>query len=340
MSELVGVGVPAYRGVAYVAEALRCLAEQTHRNLDVLISVDGGDEATAAACQPFLKDSRFKLAVQPTQLGWAQNISWLMAHNEGEFWYYHQQDDLVRADYVSVLLELARANAQAAVVYSDIQCFGENLSYITQAPVLGSAVTREIALLLDHHSAVAFRGLTRRNALQQTRGVRENEVENFSSDTVWMASAARAGELLRVPRALYRKRYHRDNVHTKWPLWPLEKRLKAWQVHCRDMFLEASRADASTAERQLIWGAAVARLVSPRTSSGYVPAATFDVSARKVILEGFLRSFTPSDVTNTEQTLELSFDRLVDWSQVLLDLPRPTLLQHLGSLVRAKTLLL
>ena len=63
MSEYVGVGVPAYRGVAYVAETLRCLEQQTHRNLDVLISVDGADEETAAVCTPFIKDSRFKITL-------------------------------------------------------------------------------------------------------------------------------------------------------------------------------------------------------------------------------------------------------------------------------------
>ena len=67
MSEYVGVGVPAYRGAAYVADTLRCLEQQTHRNLDVLISVDGADEETAAVCKPFLKDTRFKMVVQPTR---------------------------------------------------------------------------------------------------------------------------------------------------------------------------------------------------------------------------------------------------------------------------------
>ena len=82
MSEYVGVGVPAYRGVDYVTETLRCLEQQTHRNLDVFISVDGADEETAAVCRPFLRDSRFKMVIQPTQLGWAGNISWLMMRNE------------------------------------------------------------------------------------------------------------------------------------------------------------------------------------------------------------------------------------------------------------------
>jgi len=334
MSDYVGVGVPAYRGVAYVAETLRCLERQTHRNLDVLISVDGADEETAAVCASFLKDSRFKMVIQQTRLGWARNLSWLMMKNECPFWYYQQQDDLVDPDYVSVLLAHARANPQAAVTFCDIQCFGENTGYIPQNSVLGPAATREIVLIVAHHPAVALRGLTRQDALQQTRGLRENEIENFSSDTVWMASVARAGELYRVQRALYRKRYHPDNVHTKWPLWPLEKRMKAWQVHCCDMFLEASQAEATLPDRRLMWGASVARLVSASTASGYIPAPTFDMSARIAMLEGFLASLAPRDVTYAEATLDLPFDQIVDLSHALLGRRRPALLRSLRSLFR------
>jgi GT2 family glycosyltransferase len=332
MSDYVGVGVPAYRGAAYIAETLRCLEQQTHRNLDVLVSVDGADEETAAVCRPFLKDSRFKMVVQPTRLGWARNISWLMMRNECPFWYYQQQDDLVDADYVSALLAHARANPQAAVTFCDIECFGEITGAIPQNSVLGPAATREIVLILAHHPAVAFRGLTRQDALQQTRGLRENEIENFSSDTVWMAAVARAGELHRVQRALYRKRYHSDNVHTKWALWPIEKRLKAWQVHCRDMFLEASRAKVTVPERRLMWAASVARLVSANTASSYIPASAFDKSARIAMLEGFLASLKPRHVRHAESRLELPFDQIADLSNAILDTGQPLPLRRLRSL--------
>ena len=332
MSEYVGVGVPAYRGAPFIAETLRCIEQQTHRNLDVLISVDGADEETAAACASFLKDSRFRMVVQPTQLGWAQNLSWLMRENQCPFWYYHQQDDLVDPTYVSALLAHAQANPKAAVTFCDIQCFGDNTSYIAQNSVIGPAALREIDLIVAHHPAVALRGLTRQKALRRTHGLRENELENFSADTVWMASVARAGELHRLPGALYRKRYHSQNVHTKWAQWPLEKRIKAWQVHCRDMFLEASQAEATLIDRRLMWSASVSRLVSPSTGSGYIPASTFDGSARLAMLEGFLASLTPRDVSYAEATLDFSFHQIVELSRALLGARRRSFMLSLRSL--------
>ncbi len=105
-----------------------------------------------------------------------------------------------------------------------------------------------------------------------------------------MASVARSGSLYRLPDLLYFKRFHRDNLHTKWLEWPLQKRKTAWQVHCRDMFLEAAKADATTLERRLMWFAAVGRLIS-RLAAHYLPLAEFDAAERHQMLEGFLGSF-------------------------------------------------
>ena len=287
MAELVSIGVPVYRGTEFVADTLRSIQAQTHRELDVQISVDGNDAESAEACRPFLADSRFSLAVQDRQLGWAGNISHLMANCRGDYWYYHQQDDLVAPAYVERLLRHARQH-KPAITYSDMQIFGTMKGRIGQRAITGSAALRQVALLMDHHSAVAFRGLVARDALQQAGGVRENEVENFSADTTFMASAARAGELHRVPEVLYYKRMHGANVHSKWRSWPLEKRKLAWQVHCRDMFLEAAACDATPAERAAIWSAAVGRLVSPRTAELYLPVAELGPEELRSTLDGFL----------------------------------------------------
>ncbi len=125
MSELVSIGVPVFRGKDFIGEALHSIEHQTHRNLDVLISVDGEDEESLEACRRYVRgNSQFRLVIQETRLGWAGNISFLMSQNQGEYWYFHQQDDLVSPDYVALLLECARQHPEAAVVYSDLKAFG------------------------------------------------------------------------------------------------------------------------------------------------------------------------------------------------------------------------
>lgn len=114
------IGVPVYHGRDFLAACLTSIAAQTHRNLRVMISIDGGDRGSEVVCEPFLTDARFELHRQPERLGWASNISWLMARNTGTFWYYHQQDDLVAPDYVETLLAEAIAHPGAAITFCDI----------------------------------------------------------------------------------------------------------------------------------------------------------------------------------------------------------------------------
>src|SRR3979411_2529329 len=88
---LVTIGVPVYRGQDDLPVTLECLRTQTYKDLDVLIS---GDQATAQACAPFLhSDSRFRMQIQPSRLGWAGNTDWTMRGRRGAFYIFQQHDD-------------------------------------------------------------------------------------------------------------------------------------------------------------------------------------------------------------------------------------------------------
>jgi GT2 family glycosyltransferase len=317
----VTIGVPVYRGELFVAETLRSIQAQTHREFLALISFDGPEPRTEEACRPFLQDSRFRLVVQPERLGWVGNINWLMSQVETPYWYYHQQDDLVDPRYVEVLVGEAERASEAAVVYCDITVFGNRRGTIAQASVTGPAPARLLTLLWDHHAAVAFRGLTRAAALRRAGGLRPNAVENFSAETTWMAAAARWGELRRVPGALYRKRYHAENTHTKWALWPAGKRVRAWTVHCADMLAEAMLVEASLEERHSLWLAAVRRLVSHRLAFGYVHVPSLTAAEREAMLEGFFEEVRAARALDIPGWLGAGWEDIQRWTRGFHRLP-------------------
>ena len=122
---LVTIGVPVYRGRDDLPVTLECLRTQTHPNLDILISVDNGDQDIAQACQPFLRrDTRFRMQVQPKRLGWAGNTDWTMRHRRGEFYIYQQHDDQVSPSYVADLVEAARRMPDASICFAKMQFSG------------------------------------------------------------------------------------------------------------------------------------------------------------------------------------------------------------------------
>ena len=308
----VTIGLPVWRGEEFLEEALRSAQAQTYANFVCFISLDGPDPACEEICRPFLRDPRFRLVVQPERLGWVGNINWLMAHVETEFWTYHQQDDILDARYLEVLVDYARRTPDAALAYADIEAFGTHAATFTQPSVTGSASARQLALMYDHIAGVGFRGLTRAEAL--AGGIPLNEVDGFASPLAWMASVARFGELHRVPQTLSRKRYHAGNVHTKWDLWPVEKRTRAWMVHCASMFEQAMLVDAGPPERRLLWLAAVTRLMSPRTAARHVPLAAMDAAERTALLESFFDYVRTVKNLDVSGLLDASWDDVHRWT--------------------------
>lgn len=299
VEETVTLGVPAYRGAAYIAESLASIQAQTHEDLQVLVSLDGPDPDTEEACRPFLEDPRFRLSVRPERLGWVGNFNWLVEQAATPFWCYQQQDDVLDPSYLETLVHAARRHPQAAVVYCDMQTFGTVEQPVSQPSVGGSSSGRQLALLYDHHAAVALRGLCRLRALRDAGRLRSNEVEDFASDTVWLSSMARAGELVRVPETLYRKRFHDANEHTRWARWPDERRRHGWLVHCAEMLDEAMLCDATVDERRLLYDATLHRLTTARRAPEYLPASARTDEGRRQLLADFfdhLRSHARPDL--------------------------------------------
>ncbi len=309
----VTVGVPVYQGEAFVEETLHSIQKQTHKNIEVVISLDGPQATLEDLCQPFLKDSRFRMVTQPERLGWVGNLNWLMAQAETPYWYLNPQDDLVDPAYVETLLEYSRKLPEAAVVYGDIACFGRYEAKIAQPSVTGSAFLRQLELLHEHHAAVAFRGLTRVEALRHAGSIRANEVEGFSTDTTWMAAMARWGELQRVPVELYHKRYHAKNEHARWLTWPAEMIIKAWMIHCADMLEQAMQVEATTPQRRFLWLAGVGRLLSSRF--GFLPSTDFAPAEPTARMDPFFEYVQTAGHMDLPTLLEERWDNIKRWTR-------------------------
>ena len=259
------VCVPVWKGSQFVAETLTSILCQQGVELIVRISVDGADAESADVCSDFLSDKRCELTVQPTRLGWVKNTAWLLERAEGDYVCIQPHDDLIAENYLSTLLGVAETTPEASAIYSDIEAFGDRNGTITQPSVTGSPLTRQLTLLLDHFNAVAFRGLTRTDAVRKVGILTETPFENYAADTVWMAKLAQSGELHRVPLPLYRKRFHPANTHGAWGRWSRKKKVAAWGQHCADMLAQALAIDGIDAtKRAILARAAVLRSLSPR----------------------------------------------------------------------------
>jgi GT2 family glycosyltransferase len=323
MGPRVTVGVPVYRGELFVSDALRSIQNQTYKEFEVIISLDGPDPVCEELCRRFLDDPRFTLVVQPTRLGWVGNLNWLMSQATGDFWYFHQQDDLTADNYIESLMEHARRHPAAALVYCDVVPFGRVEGHFTQAPsVMGATpYMRQMTLLHEHFPAFAFRGLTRDDALRKAGGIPTNDFKDFGVDVAWLAAIALSGELHRVPMELYRKRYHGSNTQSTWWAWPTEMRLQAWCRHCVNMLEQALRVEGTVQELRLLWLAALERLSSPQAAGYFLRVAELTPAERVSMFDSFMARARASAVHDIPVLLDADWDEIHRWSRGFYSIP-------------------
>jgi hypothetical protein len=234
----VTVLVPVYDAAAVVGQTLDSILAQNVPGLRVIVSVDAGHDDSVAACRTHAgADPRVTLVVQPARLGWVGNVNALIARVETPYFCIAPHDDLLEPGYLSAALAEMCAHPEAACVYGDLRTFGRRRLQLTQPPVLGSRLDRLVTVLLDHHAAIAFRGLVRLGDPARPPLLPTGLRGDFAADTVWMVELAARGELRRVPvigcaKRLWPRRAGVSSVHQSWSRQPRDEVVARWVDHC------------------------------------------------------------------------------------------------------------
>jgi hypothetical protein len=255
-------------------------------------------------------------------------LNWLMSQVSGDFWYFHQQDDLTEPTYLEVLVDHARCHPEAALVYCDVVPFGRIEGQFEQVPSVTGATpfTRQMTLLREHFNAYAFRGLTRAEAVRRAGPVPTNDRDNFGVDIAWIAGVALAGELHHVPAELYRKRYHGANTESGWWNWDRADRLAAWPMHCTDMLNQALRVQTTVPEARLLWLAAVERLTS-HVAASFLPVADLTDAEREGLLVEFLEHVRDSRLHEVPCLLDADWTAIETLSRSIFDEARAAIIE-------------
>jgi hypothetical protein len=245
-----------------------------------------------------------------------------MAHTSGDYWIYHGQDDLTAENYVEALVEHAARHPEAALVHGDMTAFGQVAGRWEQPSVYGAtAFIRQMTMLCERHPGVAFHGLTRARALVHAGGLPSNAFENVATDTAWMAAVALSGELHRVERAIYRKRFHGHNVSGRTARWSRHRRLAAWSAHCVNMVEQALRVEGTAHELRLLWLGAVARLASPALAGYLIDVLHLTRKERVGLIDSFLERARTSSVRDIPVLLDMQWPEIEALSREVCWLP-------------------
>ena len=266
------LGVPAYRGAAYIAESLASIQAQTHHDLQVLISLDGPDPATEEACRPFLDDPRFRLTVRPERLGWVGNLNWLVDQAATPFWCYQQQDDVLDPAYLETLVRRRAGSTRGRgrlLRHADLRhprAAGHRSRRWAAAPRGASSRCSTTTTRRWRCAGCAGWGAPGRRPAPLQRGRRLRLGHGVA---VLDGARRRAGPGARdaLPQAVPR----RQRAHPLGALARREAGVRAWVVHCAEMLDEAMLCEATVDERRLLYDATLHRLTTARRAPGVPP---------------------------------------------------------------------
>ncbi|MFV0301618.1 MAG: glycosyltransferase family 2 protein [Paracoccus sp. (in: a-proteobacteria)] len=240
----VTVCIPAYRAEGFIAETVASVLAQGHDDLKLVVSVDppddGGPDGTLAVLDRFAADPRLAVHVNPTRLGWAENMNALLAHVATPFFCFLPHDDIWSPRYLETMLAALEARPGAINAYGDILRFGAVQS-VRKSVTLPADADRPTALLhflLQGTEALMWRGVTRSRVLERLPGFPTDRHKGFVVECEYALNLLAVGAVCHVPQTHYFKRIYGHDVISasrERMLHTTEERLAGWREHDRRM---------------------------------------------------------------------------------------------------------
>jgi glycosyltransferase involved in cell wall biosynthesis len=120
MSVLVSVVVPNYNHIKYLGQRLKSIAEQTYRNLEIILLDDASSDNSLSVLDDFVKsESRVKTLIKNTQNSGGAFSQWMKGVEQvtGKYLWIAETDDFSDLRFVETLVNKLEQNENAAVAY-------------------------------------------------------------------------------------------------------------------------------------------------------------------------------------------------------------------------------
>jgi glycosyltransferase involved in cell wall biosynthesis len=206
--ELVSIIVPTFNSGAYLPQALDSLLAQTHRPLQLIVVDDGSTDETPRLLDSYASQPCVEIITLPQNEGLSRAKNAGLRAAQGEWIGFLSADDLYLPQAVETLLEAARLQPEAGVVYADFDYFGE-CDYLQDPESRARLRPVHIEDLFTPGVTVGMCGLFRRSLLGDGPAPVEESLElRGVEDNILWQDLWRKAVFLHVPQVLGRYRRH------------------------------------------------------------------------------------------------------------------------------------
>lgn len=185
---LVSVGIPTYNRSDSLRRTLSCIAQQTYKNLEIIVSDNNSQDSTESVVQEFISlDNRIRYYRQPENIGPANNFKFVLEKATGEYFMWAADDDEWSDNFIEVCLnKLNRLGENYVAAITEAQYFTESgkLDFFSEGQpfydFFSPNVTSRMIRMLKYNYGNLYYSLFRRQSLYD-KGQSIFECLDFSS---------------------------------------------------------------------------------------------------------------------------------------------------------------
>ena len=122
-NDLVSIAMATYNGELFLREQLDSIIAQDYENIELVVCDDCSEDGTVAILGEYKSKIRLNIVVNDERLGFLANFEKAISLCEGEFIALCDQDDVWKADKISVLVSLLAENM---LIHGDCELVGED----------------------------------------------------------------------------------------------------------------------------------------------------------------------------------------------------------------------
>ena len=213
MSEgpFVSVLMPAFNAEKFIAEAVRSILDQDHKNWELLIVDDASTDSTLAIINSF-KDDRIKVCSHGENLGYLLSCNELFDMAKGDFITFLDADDTCASNRIFTCLKEFERDSNLHFLTTDHLRMNEAGTFISEHR--GSIDHERYAADPTYYPTICCATIFfRKKLLHQVGGYHRFFKDLGGEDYHWLFRLSRAGKGRHVNHVLYSYRSHSNQTH-------------------------------------------------------------------------------------------------------------------------------
>jgi glycosyltransferase involved in cell wall biosynthesis len=234
-TSLVTIGIPTYNRPEGLARTLKCITEQTYKNIEIIVSDNcSTNDETDLIVQKFQQnDCRIKYVKQPFNIGPAANFDFLKNNAAGKYFAWAADDDFCSLHFVEALVKELELDPELVLVTPDVITVGSDGKEICTSELIGIRIgapwikaRRQFFEYPISNIFFAIYGLYRLDALRQVSAESALGCDGLAtnSEVPFLAKLSLLGRIASIPRNLKFYYSHSDSV-----FYDEQRKIKPWQ---------------------------------------------------------------------------------------------------------------